>query len=236
MYWGRRGGRKLLGAGALAIGLALGQALAGPPAHAASTASPYKVDFSGQPVSSDARRMAEWAFEARNAQGRPFAVVDKKIARVYVFNATGHLIGSASSLLGLARGDESAPGVARKVSTGIPLAERTTPAGRFDSEPGHNAKGEAIVWVDYGAAVAIHRLRPAPLAERRPQRLASANPDDKRISLGCIVVAPEFYDAVIAPTLGTQRGVVYVLPESTGAELVFNAGGRKPVLPVAQAS
>ena len=167
--------------------------------------------------------MAQWA--AVDARGKPFAVVDKKAARIYVFNAAGRVVGSASSLLGLAKGDESAPGVARKVSTGIPLAERTTPAGRFDSEPGHNIKGEAIVWVDYDAAVAIHRLRPAPASQRRPQRLASANPDDKRISLGCIVVAPEFYDAVIAPTLGSQRGVVYVLPEDSGnSNMVFNDG------------
>lgn len=157
--------------------------------------------------------MAQWAVDTGDVQGKPFAVVDKQQARIYVFDSSGSLVGSAPSLLGLAKGDGSAPGVAAKVNTGIPLDERTTPAGRFDSEPGHNAKGEAIVWVDYNAAVAIHRLRPAPAAERRPQRLASDKPEDRRISLGCIVVAPEFYDSVIAPTLGKQRGVVYVLPD-----------------------
>ncbi|WP_233151575.1 L,D-transpeptidase [Pelomonas sp. KK5] len=181
---------------------------------AMAATSSHPIDFSGQPVTPDARRMAEQAFASGDTAGKPFAVVDKKQARIYVFEADGRMVGSASSLLGLARGDASAPGVGTKVSTGIPLAERTTPAGRFDSEPGHNIKGEAIVWVDYGAAVAIHRLRPAPAEQRRPERLASANPDDKRISLGCIVVAPAFYDGVIAPTLGRQRGVVYVLPET----------------------
>ena len=32
--------------------------------------------------------------------------------------------------------------------------------GRFASAPGRNDKGEAIVWVDYDASFAIHRLRP----------------------------------------------------------------------------
>jgi hypothetical protein len=49
---------------------------------------------------------------------------------------------------------------------------------------------------------------------RRPERLASPSVDDNRISLGCIVVAEVFYDAVVAPHLGRQRSVVYVLPDS----------------------
>jgi len=216
MFWGRR----LVGAGALVWGLLglVASAEAAPPA-----ATMLKVDFFGQPSSMDARRTAEWAFTTGDTKGRPFAVVDKKNAHIYVFDGAGRLVGSAASLLGLAKGDGSAPGVAQKVSTGIPLAERTTPAGRFDSEPGHNIHGEAIVWVDYGAAVAIHRLRPAPASQRRPERLVSANPDDRRISLGCIVVSPAFYDEVIAPTLGSQRGVVYVLPEDGGTQAVASA-------------
>lgn len=206
MDWGRRAWRSgvvLCGWGLAALAAQGGEA------------QMRQVDFVGQPASLEARRTAEWAMSSGDVIGKPFAVVDKREARIYVFDATGRLAGAASSLLGLAKGDASAPDVASKVSTGIPLAERTTPAGRFNSEPGHNLKGEAIVWVDYDAAVAIHRLRPAPAAERRPQRLASAHPEDRRISLGCIIVAPEFYDAVVAPTLGSQRGVVYVLPEST---------------------
>jgi hypothetical protein len=140
--------------------------------------------------------------------------VDKKDARLFVFSGSGRLLGATPALLGLARGDDSAAGVGRKVSTGIPLHERTTPAGRFESEPGHNLGGEAIVWIDYDAAVAIHRMRPAAPSQRRPQRLASGSPEDNRISLGCVVVDEDFYLKVVAPSLGRQRGVVYVLPET----------------------
>ena len=110
------------------------------------------------------------------------------------------------------------------MSTGIPRQERTTPAGRCESAPGRILSGEAIVWIDYEAAVAIHRMRPAAAAERRPQRLATDSPVDNRISLGCVVVDEAFYLQVVAPTLGKQRGVVYVLPETRDWRAQFGIG------------
>jgi len=159
--------------------------------------------------------IAQWA-RSGDARGRPFAVVDKPNARLFVFAAGGALLGSSPVLLGMTRGDAPASaGVAALLKTGfIPVAERTTPAGRYDATPGRNDRGEANVWIDYEAALAIHRLRPAPAAARRPQRLASASSEDNRVSLGCIVVPEDFYDAVIAPHLGRQRSVVYVLPDA----------------------
>ncbi len=167
--------------------------------------------------------LVRWAVGGGDAGGRPFAVVDKLQARLHVFAADGQLRGSAPALLGLSRGDQSAPGVGNRVRSGIAPQHRTTPAGRFASEPGHNLRDEALVWVDYDAAVAIHRLRPADPAERRPQRLLSDSPDDNRISLGCIVVDGSFYDQVVAPGLGRQRGVVYVLPDSGDWTMLFSA-------------
>jgi hypothetical protein len=166
-------------------------------------------------ASRDARLVMRWVLEAGDAQGQPFAVVDKKAAQIFVFDRHGRLAGSAPALIGQAFGDGTAPGVGDMPPASIPVTLRTTPAGRFASQPGHNLKGEAVVWVDYAAAVAIHRLRPAAPAERRPQRLASPSPDDNRISLGCVVVDELFYDAVVAPILGRERGIVYVLPEQT---------------------
>ncbi len=100
-------------------------------------------------------------------------------------------------------------------------AERTTPAGRFASEPGRNLSGEHVVWVEYDSGFAIHRVRPGAGYERRLQRLASATPADNRASLGCVVVGPTFYDEVVAPALGQQRGVVYVLPETRPVASLF---------------
>ena len=175
-------------------------------------------------VSADAREVAGWVLDSDDHRGRPFAIVDKKDARIYVFEPHGPLIGAAPVLLGLTQGDRDAvPRIGERPIASLTLGERTTPAGRFDTEPGRNDKGEAIVWFDYDAALAIHRLRPAPAHERRPQRLQSSDPAERRISFGCIVVPVDFYEQVVAPSLGSQRGVVYVLPETASLASMLRA-------------
>jgi hypothetical protein len=188
---------------------------------AAAASSAAIVDFNGQQASEDARQIAQWVLDNEDAPGKPFAVVDKKEARLFVFGVDGRLLGATPALLGLAKGDQGLPGIGNIPVSSIPPQARTTPAGRFESMPGHNLKGEDIVWIDYDAALAIHRLRPAPAAERRAQRLASESADDKRISFGCVVVSPEFYEQVVQPSLGRQRGVVYVLPEDRPVSAMF---------------
>jgi hypothetical protein len=150
----------------------------------------------------------------------PWAVIDKREARIYVFDPDGRLVGDSAVLLGIARGDFSVG--AGRAPASLSLAERTTPAGRFEARSGRNDKGEDIVWIDYAASIAIHRLRPAPAHERRPARLASPTPDDNRISAGCVIVPVAFYENVVAPTLA-GRSVVYVLPESHPVRGLFEA-------------
>jgi hypothetical protein len=170
----------------------------------------------------DAGALARWVMRQADHRGRPFAIVDKKEARIHVFEPSGALVGTSAVLLGLAGGDRDAvPHIGARPTTSLTPAERTTPAGRFNTEPGRNDQGEANVWFDYDAALAIHRLRPAAAHERRPQRLASPDPRERRITFGCIVVPVAFYEQVIAPTLGSQRGVVYVLPEEGQVEAML---------------
>jgi len=178
-------------------------------------------DFAAERASADARYAAAWVLAGADNQNLPFAVVDKRDARIYVFEADGRLVGAAAVLLGIAPGDFSV-GIDRAPAS-LSLAERTTPAGRFEARPGRNGKGEDIVWIDYAASLALHRLRPAPVQERRPARLDSPTPDDNRISAGCIIVPVSFYEAVVAPTLGSHRSVIYVLPESHSARGMFEA-------------
>jgi hypothetical protein len=144
----------------------------------------------------------------------PNDCIDKKNARAFVFDADRQLQGAAPVLLGLAVGDEGLVDMSGREVSSLRPDERTTPAGRFVAEPGHNLQGEDVVWFDYAAKLAIHRLRPDLQRERRAQRLASAKVDDNRISLGCIVVPVFFYDKVIRPVLGQSRSVIYVLPET----------------------
>jgi len=197
----------------------IGLALTAHGAHAVAVNSAANVP--SETVSADARYLAQWVLDTHDHQGQPFALVDKKAARIYVFSARGQLLGASAALLGSASGDESMPGVGQLVPSQIPVAHRTTPAGRFASEPGRNSSGEDIVWFDYDAGLALHRLRPAPAREQRPVRMASPTPEDNRISLGCVVVPVAFYEGVVAPLLGRQRGVVYVLPEAQPVQALF---------------
>ena len=188
------------------------------------------VDFGGEQVSQEARRVAQWIVGSGDNKGLPFAIVDKKDARLFVFESGGRVIGGTPALLGLASGDHSMPGVGDKDPALLEPFERTTPAGRFESEPGRNHTGEAIVWFDYDAALAIHRLRPGQSEAGRTKRLASPTPADRRASLGCVVVPVAFYNSVVGPTLGRVRGVVYVLPETRPTFEVFGGKWVGPLL------
>ena len=57
----------------------------------------------------------------------------------------------------------------------------------------------------------------------RSERLVSQNAADHRISFGCVVVPVDFYERVVAATLGKRRGVVYVLPETRPVQEMFGA-------------
>lgn len=186
-------------------------------------------DASGSSAPSDVHTLHRWILANNDHHGRPFAIVDKQAARLVVFTAGGQLIGAAPALIGQQRGDTALPGAGRVEPDSLPPDARITPAGRYASEPGRNLQDEAIVWFDYDARLAIHRLRPAPASQRRPQRLASATPDDNRISLGCVVVTGDFYDQVVAPTLGRARGVVYVLPDTLPLHRVFGPSVAAPL-------
>ncbi|WP_188706023.1 hypothetical protein [Polaromonas eurypsychrophila] len=182
---------------------------------------PRVADFAQEDPSSEARQMANWVMDARDHRGMPFVIVDKQQVRVFVFKPDGTLDGATPALMGSAVGDDSVLGIGEREMSAIEPHERTTPAGRFVSQPGTNSSGEDIVWVDYEAAVSMHRVRAKEPSERRLERLASATPTDNRISFGCINLPVTFYEDVVKPALGSQRGVVYVLPETRPVQAVF---------------
>lgn len=165
-------------------------------------------------ASATARQLVRWATATADHQGLPFAVIDKPAARIHVFSARGEWMSSSPVLLGAALGDRSAPDIGQRPLSQIRPDERTTPAGRFVTEPGRNLKGDDIVWIDYEAAVSLHRVRSVSAAERRHQRLASQGAGDKRISYGCVNAPEAFYNQFISPLFGQARGVIYVLPDT----------------------
>jgi hypothetical protein len=173
------------------------------------------ADFGQESASDGARQLARWVLRSDDHRGMPFAIVDKAEARIHVFDANGRLQGSSAALIGQAPGDDIAPGVGERAQVGrVPFDERTTPSGRFVTQPGRNLTGEHVVWVDYESAFAIHRLRPGPGLRDREARMASADPARRRASLGCVVVPVVFYESVIKGVLGRGHAVVYVMPET----------------------
>lgn len=188
----------------------------------AQPASASPQEFHSVQPTAEARRLVDWVRASRDARGKPYAVVDKRAARIYVFHADGRLAGHTPALLGSTFGDHTVPGVGERAQTGrLGPDERTTPAGRFESQPGRNDKGEHVIWVDYASAFAIHRLRPGFAYSARATRLAGAQADDMRVSWGCVVVPVAFYRDVVEPVLGASRSVVYVLPETATLQAVF---------------
>jgi hypothetical protein len=186
-------------------------------------AAPSRESPLQQQLSLEALELVERVTRTADHEQLPFAVVDKRQALIHVFDAAGHLQGASPALLGQTSGDDSAPDVGEHAQAGeVPLAERTTPAGRFVSEPGRNLTGEHVIWVDYGSAFAIHRVRPGRSRQARLARLKSSNPGDRRVSLGCVVVPERFYEQVVRRWLGHGRAIVYVMPETPSVLDAFN--------------
>jgi hypothetical protein len=201
---------------ALAVLCASGSAAAASP-----PASARAPGLLGEAASGDAHRLAAWAIATGDHGGMPFLLVDKVEAKVFAFDPQGRLLGVTPALLGLGRGDESPAGIGdRKLSTMSP-AERVTPAGRFVAALGENLGGKEILWVDYEAAISLHRVDTETRAERRLQRLATPSAADNRISYGCINVPVAFYETIVGPLFRGRVGVVYILPEVRSVEEVF---------------
>ena len=179
--------------------------------------------FEHERASHEARSVADWVVDSGDSRGMPFAIVDKKDAKVFVFDADGRLRGAAPALLGLAVGDGAVPGIGDRPLSSIRPEERTTPAGRFVANLDHNLHGKQILWVDYAGAISMHPVINTKPAERRPQRLASPTPLDNRISYGCINVPANFFATVVRPAFTGTSGVVYVLPEIKSALEVFGS-------------
>ena len=191
------------------------------PAAKADKRASRRADFLEASPSAGARAVADWIADSADNEQHAFAVLDKRGARLYVFERNATLLGPTMVLLGSATGDDTSAGVGDKPLAQIRPEERTTAAGRFVSEPGHDAHGDDVVWVDYDAAIAMHRVKVVDPRERRFERIATPSADDKRISNGCINVPIAFFDAVVKPALGASHAIVYVLPEVKRIAEVF---------------
>lgn len=193
-----------------------------PPAVHAVPARPAARATPGD-ASSAVTAQLRWVRATQDNEGLPFAVIDKQGARLWLYDASGRPRGSAPVLLGLARGDASVAGIGERPMEHILPVERITPAGRFVAEFGRNADGEDVYWVDYDAAISMHRVRATQPVEQRLRRLATPGAADNRISYGCINVPAAFFDRAVRPLFSGRRAVVYLLPETLPASTLFSS-------------
>jgi hypothetical protein len=187
-----------------------------------------QAEFHGEVASRDVRDLADWVAASRNNRALPFLIVDKIAARVFVFDRSGAIIGTSPALLGIGRGDDSVPGIGQRKLATITPAERTTPAGRFQASLGRDLDQD-VLWIDYDAALSLHRVIVGNPKDQRARRLASATAEDNRISFGCINVPAAFYEAVVMPAFTGTVGIVYILPETRPLRAVFAVPGRLSV-------
>ncbi len=183
---------------------------------------PLSAATATRPLTGDAAELFDWVAQSGDSGGLPFMIIDKRQAHLWVFDRSGKLQGAAPVLLGVARGDDTAPGIGDKKLSEIKPEERTTPAGRFLAEVGMNARGEDVVWIDYDAAVSMHRVLTTNAKEKRARRLATPTSSDNRVSYGCVNVPKMFFENVVSATVNGGNSVVYVLPESRPLRSVFS--------------
>lgn len=207
------------GALLLALALAMPAAIFAEDA-AAQPARAFDQLPPGQDVSDTVIELAGWVVATNDSQGYPFAIMDKAAAQILVFGGDGRLRGAAPGLFGSAVGDHTAPGIAGLALREIPGRDRTTPAGRFVGGYGPSIDAGRVLWVDYESAVSIHPTATGVPSERRAERLASPEPDDNRVTHGCVNVEPGFYELVVRPTF-EKGGVFYILPDDQPLEEVF---------------
>lgn len=183
-----------------------------------------------QSASPDVHQMVAWVAASGDNRGLPYMIVDKRGAEVFLFDAESRIIGAAPALLGLGRGDDSVAGIGhRRLATMAPI-ERTTPAGRFEASLGFDLNQD-VLWIDYDAAISLHRVIVGNLSDRRHERLASATPLDNRISYGCINVPAPFFDKLVVPAFKGTVGIVYILPETRVIGEVFAIEGLPSRMP-----
>ena len=177
----------------------------------------------GRPPSGVAEQLAGWVTAMDDNGDLPFIIVDKLGANIFAFDVGGQFLGAAPVLVGLARGDDSAPGIGSLKLSQISADERTTPAGRFVAGFGDSDGHGTMLWVDLPDAISLHPVMSVSPGEHRLRRIKSSDPGQHRISYGCINVPKTFYDDVVLTALADGNAVVYILPDTKTIDDVFPA-------------
>lgn len=178
-------------------------------------------------MSSAAKASLDHIIDTADNGGRPFVIADKKAGKLYLMNAEGKVVDTTPALFG------KTPSDAAKTAG-------ATGAGKYDLTynrdtrlpSGYAGSVQSFDTGTNGDQFAIHRVIDVK-GQNRQSRLDSKTARDNRITLGCINVPAEFYDAHLDNDLGA---VLYVLPETAnwGGDL-YDKTPRQAAQPTPQA-
>lgn len=148
---------------------------------------------------------------------KTYIMVDKVNGKIILFE-DGKLVLIAPALTG-----ESLSDIIPSTAFGKTLdqqagEDKTTPVGRFtvsvadDPHYGKLLQINEVRGDDW--TIAVHKVYTGTASEKREQRLASNNPDDKHITYGCINVAEQTIKELIAHVGNNQSTPIYILPQN----------------------
>lgn len=187
-----------------------------------SAKNPEYLDVASEEV----RKTVSWVKKNKDNRQLPYAIIDKKNAHIFVFNAKSKIVGHGPVLLGIAKADRIDPKTYKAPLSQIGKEDRVTPSGRYVSVLGPDHKGKEVLWVDTKYAVALHPVVNVP-GQKRRTRLQSVTPADNRITWGCINVSVPLFKNVVSPLFKPKAGIVYILPETAPLEKLLARRGRR---------
>lgn len=198
----------LMAAFVIAIGINMGTPATDAVAGSLSTGpvASYTVGAikDGQGVrgtSAETKVLNSWIRESNDNRGKNYIIADKQSGMIHIMDANGNVLNSSPALFGKASGDGTAYG--------------QTPAGTFNltHRRGFNQYGGDIQQFgtdSSGNIFAIHRVTTNKPSQKRLQRLASTDPADARISLGCINIPVDIYNKFLSKGFD---GRLYIMPD-----------------------
>lgn len=172
-----------------------------------------ELDFASEEV----RKTVSWVKKNKDNRTLPYAIIDKKNAHIFVFDAKSKIVDHGPVLLGIAKADRIDPKTLKAPLSSIGKKDRVTPSGRYHSVLGPDHRGKEVLWIDPVYAIALHPVANVP-GQRRKTRLQSATAEDNRITWGCINISSPLFKSVLSPLFKPQAGFVYILPESSPVE------------------
>lgn len=171
------------------------------------------IDFASEEV----QKTVSWVKKNKDNRKLPYAIIDKKNAHIFVFDAKSKIVDHGPVLLGIAKSDKIDPKTLNARLSSIGKKDRVTPSGRYVSVFGPDHRGKDVLWVDTKYAVGLHPVANVP-GQRRKTRLNSTTSADNRITWGCINVSKPLFKNVLTPLFKPKAGIVYILPEAAPIE------------------